>query len=195
MTILAETSAESKRYKDSLGYVRVRDSEGVCGKRNAVVLEHRLVMARVLGRPLRSNEYVHHIDNNRSNNDPSNLEIVSKDRHHEGHQGPVKSQQTFYLPYPAFEGDVPWLKLRCPTCTRVFYRRKSQVGGLTFCSAKCKRDYDNNQPHEPNVICEFETNDDFMHVYLKRCGKRHLIDDDGVFHAPKRGYWYRQGKN
>ena len=39
------------------------------------VLEHRLVMARHLGRPLHKLETVHHIDGNRCNNDISNLEL------------------------------------------------------------------------------------------------------------------------
>ena len=41
-------------------------------------LEHRLVMAQVLGRPLTDNESVHHKDGNRLNNDPSNLELWSR---------------------------------------------------------------------------------------------------------------------
>lgn len=39
------------------------------------VLEHRLVMARKLGRPLTKYETVHHIDDNKENNDPLNLQL------------------------------------------------------------------------------------------------------------------------
>lgn len=39
------------------------------------VLEHRLVMARALGRPLRRTETVHHIDDDKANNAPGNLEL------------------------------------------------------------------------------------------------------------------------
>jgi hypothetical protein len=42
------------------------------------VFEHRLVMARMLGRPLTDNESVHHRDGNRQNNDPTNLELWSR---------------------------------------------------------------------------------------------------------------------
>jgi hypothetical protein len=39
------------------------------------VLEHRLEMARALGRPLSRQETVHHIDGNKLNNKLTNLQI------------------------------------------------------------------------------------------------------------------------
>jgi transposase len=45
------------------------------GQAGGYALEHRIVMARKLGRPLRDDETVHHIDGNRQNNDPSNLQL------------------------------------------------------------------------------------------------------------------------
>jgi hypothetical protein len=38
-------------------------------------MEHRLVMARAIGRPLDSHETVHHIDGNRTSNALSNLQL------------------------------------------------------------------------------------------------------------------------
>lgn len=46
-------------------------------KNDAYVLEHRLVVARKLNRPLTSGEQVHHIDGDKTNNDISNLQLVS----------------------------------------------------------------------------------------------------------------------
>ncbi len=52
------------------------------------VLEHRHVMALKLGRPLKPGEIIHHIDHDRANNDPANLELVVNQSTHvaEHHQ-------------------------------------------------------------------------------------------------------------
>ncbi len=46
------------------------------------VYKHRHVMEEHLGRKLSSNEHVHHIDHDRTNNDISNLELLSCRDHH-----------------------------------------------------------------------------------------------------------------
>ncbi len=46
------------------------------------VMEHRLVMARLIGRCLSRVEVVHHLDHNPLNNQPSNLELWPDNRSH-----------------------------------------------------------------------------------------------------------------
>jgi len=43
--------------------------------------EHQIVAEDLLGRPLESNEVVHHIDANRSNNSPDNLVVMKRNEH------------------------------------------------------------------------------------------------------------------
>ena len=42
---------------------------------------HRVVAEQQLGRPLRSDEIVHHIDGNKRNNNPSNLRVMTRSEH------------------------------------------------------------------------------------------------------------------
>lgn len=42
---------------------------------------HRVVAEEMLGRPLKRGEIVHHIDGNKHNNDPSNLQVMTQSEH------------------------------------------------------------------------------------------------------------------
>lgn len=57
------------------------------------VLEHRLVMARMIGRPLTSAELVDHEDGDKLNNDPSNLRIYLRGKNMPGN---TSGYGTFY---------------------------------------------------------------------------------------------------
>lgn len=59
-------------------------TEIVNGKR---VYQHRIVVEKWIGRKLKRNEIVHHKDGNRSNNHPTNLEILSQSQHLKKHFG------------------------------------------------------------------------------------------------------------
>lgn len=47
--------------------------------------EHRLVVEKMLGRPLKPGEIVHHKDGDKHNNDPDNLEVMTQSEHIKEH--------------------------------------------------------------------------------------------------------------
>lgn len=75
------------------------------------VLQHREVMERVLGRELLSSELVHHKDEDKRNNDPSNLELQTRSSHAKLH---------------ADERLPEIMSLICLQCDKPFTRRANQ---------------------------------------------------------------------
>ncbi|EJO5346403.1 HNH endonuclease [Clostridium botulinum] len=83
---------KGKRYTDSEwgghkkirsdGYISVYMPEHPHANKEGYVMEHRLVMEKVLGRYIRKNEVVHHINKKRNDNRPENLMIFSSINDH-----------------------------------------------------------------------------------------------------------------
>jgi hypothetical protein len=44
-------------------------------------LEHRVVMEKIIGRPLKRSEDVHHLDGDKTNNNPKNLKLMLRAKH------------------------------------------------------------------------------------------------------------------
>ena len=63
-------------------YVRCPDALRAMSRGDGYVMEHRLVIALAIGRPLSRTEVVHHIDHNPRNNDLANLELWPNNRLH-----------------------------------------------------------------------------------------------------------------
>lgn len=68
--------------KHSAGYRSLRIPTHPRADSKGYVLEHIVVMEKKLGRPLQKREVVHHIDGNRSNNSPDNLELYVNNGEH-----------------------------------------------------------------------------------------------------------------
>ena len=63
------------------GYILIRMPEHPNALPNGYVKEHRLIMEKHIGRYLRNDEEIHHINKNRSDNRIENLIIITKAEH------------------------------------------------------------------------------------------------------------------
>lgn len=75
----------STKVDKTLRYVYFIDQEHPLSNRSKKVYYHRHIASVKLGKWLDSSYHVHHIDGNRENNDPSNLEIISPKMHGRRH--------------------------------------------------------------------------------------------------------------
>ncbi|MFC1932434.1 HNH endonuclease [Chloroflexota bacterium] len=70
----------SGTYMDNNGYLRFNDSNK---------LFHRWAMEKKLLRPLEKGEIVHHINENKLDNKPENLELITAKEHYKKHVVPI----------------------------------------------------------------------------------------------------------
>lgn len=79
--------------RDHAGYIRVWEPDHPAASQGRV-LEHRLIMEEALGRFLRTEEHVHHINHQKDDNRLENLRLMSADDHRSLTAQEVKERRT-----------------------------------------------------------------------------------------------------
>jgi len=191
---------DSYRVIRANGYVGIRDKFGICGEKDAIVPEHRLIASLLIGRPLEDGEVVHHLDLDRTNNSPDNLVVVNRGEGDTFHRdGSTKARKKAKRQI-RFDGRTPYLKMKCPWCGGIFFKMRSQSVlahdnklHVNCCSRSCANRlheavesghcHDLSRRVRENVVCEFNSNTPFMERYVKgQYPPSWHIDDDGVLH-------------
>lgn len=93
------------------------------------VLEHVVVAENMLNRMLEKDEVVHHLDGNKKNNNPENLEVMNKRQHNSLHGKMVGKN---------------YVEFKCPQCDKIFSKPRNKTflvkktkHNACFCSLYC----------------------------------------------------------
>lgn len=180
----------------TLKYKYVYDPSNELASDSGKLYEHTYIMCQHIGRKLTTNEVVHHIDRDRSNNKLENLLLLTKEEHGLLHwlereylpQGSIKSKQDLErYKHLAYE------TRKCLHCTTNF--KVSKFSDRNYCSKSCgyfaKRKFDLSKESLEYLVWKYPTTEVAKRLGVsdvaitKRCKKLRIL-------KPSRGYWAKK---
>lgn len=163
------------------------DTTGDKRKEKYCVYEHTLVAEELLDRPLKPGEVVHHLDNNRSNNSPENLLVLSGPMHGKLHSWINKNLITPKLEY---QERIDKGCIRCKIC------EKPINYGQIYCSHVCSS-LDTHRYIHPTkeelqkLVWEKPVTQLAEELSISSTSIKKLCEKLGI-EKPARGYWSKQ---
>jgi hypothetical protein len=161
----------------TLRYVYFMDKEHPLGDKKGRVWYHRHVMSIHLGRWLTPQELVHHVDEDRQNNDLSNLEVTTRSEHGKTH---------------AEERGFVRVFSDCEVCGKTFaHVRPNQQFCSHNCSHQGRRAFNPSREELERLVWEMPTSKVAAHYGVsdsaigKRCKRLGIA-------KPGRGYWAKR---
>lgn len=145
------------------------------GNWDGYIYEHILVAEEFLGRPLRDNEVVHHLDFNRSNNRHENLLVLERGQHGKLHAWLDKGAPGWEQPGKNWvNSEEP--KSRepkfCDRCSRTLQDKQTK-----FCSEKCSRIASRKVINRPSYeeLCS-----DIASMSMETIARKHGVSSNAV---------------
>lgn len=152
------------------------------------VYEHRIVAEEILDRPLKEGKVVHHLDENRANNSPDNLLVLSGPMHAKLHTWLDKNTIT---PTPEYAERIKLGCVRCKVC------EKPIDPSMVYCSsehANQDRSSDKKPPKEEleKLVEEFPFTKLGELFGVSDNAVRKWCKKDGIETAKGRGFWSKK---
>lgn len=140
------------------------------------VYEHIVVAEEMIGRVLKEDEVVHHLDGDRSNNRIENLLVLSKAMHYKLHNwldngGVFKETEHVKRVNSGKSKEVRTTKGFCKICDKTLQRKEK-----TYCSNKC-RGLDKRKVERPTKS-DLET--DIKELSWLAIGRKYGVSDNAV---------------
>jgi len=162
------------------GYKRFVDKKHPLANSDGTVYYHRHLASLKIGRWLKSNEVVHHIDGNKKNNSMENLVVLTFTEHGKRHARGKRITKT------------------CIYCGNTFSVKNKRKDTAKYCSSKCqglhKRKFNISKAELEKLVWEMPTS---------KIASLFGVSDNAIsrrckllnIKKPGRGYWTKKGKN
>jgi hypothetical protein len=139
------------------GYVLVYKPEHHLADKRGYIKRARLVLEEKIGRFLTKQEVTHHIDHNRSNDSPENLQLMPDKKFHNDFHAKLREDRVTFI---------------CQWCgkSKTVKRSRRKEGKGKFCSKSCKGKWQWNTNHISNTFKRT--------AYLKQGLNKKLKEDE-----------------